>query len=526
MQIQKIVITGGPCAGKTTALSWIANDLPQKGYRVVFVPETATELIGGGITPWGCGTNLDYQRCQMELQLEKERLFERGARTIPADKVLIICDRGTMDNKAYMTKEEFEQILRELHTSEVELRDRYDAVFHLVTAAKGATEAYTLANNAARYETVEQAVALDDRIVAGWMGHPHLRIIDNTTNFEKKLERLLHEILSFLGEPEPLEMERKFLIEYPDISWLERQPNCRKVDITQTYLLSNPGEEVRVRQRGYDGNYTYYETRKKPIDGLKRVELERKLTRKEYLKRLVKADPNKRTIRKTRYCLMYQGQYFEIDVYSFWSDRAVVEIELSDEHAPVTLPPELKIIREVTDDPAYRNAAMAQILPQETLPAEARLKKEPIQELFRQKRFEDAVEEDSMDGFSGFRMLKIFELQAGQPISAAMRRFLEERPDVAYCESQGGNFSSWFLEEPTYVMAGDGPSVRAFADKEKELVAACRRENIHVIGGSYTCFFDSFDRAQYYLSFQEYPGSVDDAATYVYVTLDREAEQE
>ena len=56
MQIQKIVITGGPCAGKTTALSWIANDLPQKGYRVVFVPETATELIGGGITPWGCGS--------------------------------------------------------------------------------------------------------------------------------------------------------------------------------------------------------------------------------------------------------------------------------------------------------------------------------------------------------------------------------------------------------------------------------------------------------------------------------------
>ena len=76
MTIQKIVITGGPCGGKTTALTWIANNLPQWGYRVLFVPETATELIGGGITPWGCGTNLDYQRCQMELQLTKERLFE------------------------------------------------------------------------------------------------------------------------------------------------------------------------------------------------------------------------------------------------------------------------------------------------------------------------------------------------------------------------------------------------------------------------------------------------------------------
>ena len=361
MIVQKIVITGGPCAGKTTAMSWIANNLPQKGYRVLFVPETATELIGGGLTPWGCGTNLDYQRCQMELQLTKERLFERGARTMPADKVLIVCDRGAMDNKAYMTDEEFRRLCEEMHTSEGELRDRYDAVFHLVTAAKGAEEAYTFANNAARYETVEQAAALDDRIIAAWTGHPHLRIIDNTTAFEEKLERLLPEILSFLGEPTPLEVERAFLIEYPDVKWLESLKDCRRVEITQTYLLSNPGEEVRVRQQGADGNYSYYETVKKPIDGMTRAEVERHLTQKEYLKRLQDADPAKRTIRKTRYRLMYEGQNFEIDLFPFWQDRALCEIELADEHAPVVLPPQLRLIREVTDDPAYSNAALAQI---------------------------------------------------------------------------------------------------------------------------------------------------------------------
>ena len=361
MIIQKIVITGGPCAGKTTALSWIANNLPNKGYRVLFVPETATELIGGGLTPWGCGTNLDYQRCQMELQLTKERLFERGARTMPADKVLIVCDRGAMDNKAYMTDLEFMQLCREMDTTEGELRDRYDAVFHLVTAAKGAVEAYTFANNAARYETVEQAAALDDRIIAAWTGHPHFRIVDNATDFEEKLERLLHEILSFLGEPVPLEIERKFLIRYPDVQWLESQPNCRRVEISQTYLLSDPDEEVRIRQQGTDGSYSYYETVKKPIDGLKRVEVERHLTQKEYLKRLMDADPNKRTIRKTRYRLMYEGQYFEIDLFPFWSDKALCEIELSDEHTPVKLPPALQVIREVTDDAAYRNAALAEM---------------------------------------------------------------------------------------------------------------------------------------------------------------------
>ena len=361
MTIQKIVITGGPCGGKTTALTWIANNLPEKGYRVVFVPETATELIGGGLTPWGCGTNLDYQRCQMELQLTKERLFEQGARTIPADKVLIVCDRGAMDNKAYMTDREFQQLCEEMHLNEVELRDRYDAVFHLVTAAKGAENAYTHANNAARYETVEQAAALDDRIIAAWTGHPHLRVIDNATDFENKLIRLLHEILTFLGEPKPLGIERRFLIEYPDVAWLESLGNCRRVEISEIYLTSGPDEEVRIRQRGADGHYFYYETVNRPVDGLKRVELEHKLTQKEYLKRLADADPARRPIQKTRYCLVCDGQYLEIDLFPFWQDKALLEIALCDENDPVALPQSLKVIREVTDDPDYCNTALAQL---------------------------------------------------------------------------------------------------------------------------------------------------------------------
>ena len=54
MDITKIVITGGPCAGKTTALSWIMNSFTEKGYVVLIVPETATELINGGVAPWTC----------------------------------------------------------------------------------------------------------------------------------------------------------------------------------------------------------------------------------------------------------------------------------------------------------------------------------------------------------------------------------------------------------------------------------------------------------------------------------------
>ena len=361
MDISKIVITGGPSAGKTTAMSWIQNAFTQMGYKVLFVPETATELITGGVAPWTCGTNADYQKCQMKLQIEKEKIFEQAARSMVADKVLIVCDRGALDNKAYMDSVEFAETLQSIGANETELRDSYDAVFHLVTAAKGAREFYTTANNSARTETLEEAAALDDKLIAAWTGHPHLRVIDNTTSFEEKMKRLIAEISSFLGEPEPYEVERKFLIEYPDIKWLESNPTCRRVEIIQTYLNSAAGEEVRIRQRGADGHYIYYQTIKRKVSDIKRVEIERRLSKEEYLKLLMEADTTRRQIRKTRYCLTYESQYFEIDVYPFWSDKAIAELELSDENAKIVFPKQIKVIKEVTADDSFKNAALAKM---------------------------------------------------------------------------------------------------------------------------------------------------------------------
>ncbi len=359
--IYKIVITGGPCAGKSTAMSWIQNAFAQMGYTVLFVPETATEFISGGVAPWTCGTNRDYQKCQMTLQAEKERLFRYAAETMPNDKYLIVCDRGMLDNKAYMSAEDFDSLLCEFGKSEVELRDGYDAVFHLVTAAKGASEFYTKANNSARTESVEEAIALDEKIISAWTGHPYFRIIDNSTEFEEKMRRLIAEISSFLGRPRSFEKRRKFLVEYPDIAWLESLPKCQKIDIIQTYLRANPGEEIRVRQRGQNGSYIYYKTvKRRALEG-KRIEVEKRLSQSEYLSLLMDADITRRQIRKTRYCLSYMRQYFEIDIYPFWQDKAMVEIELTMEDDEVVIPPELRVIREVTGDESYEVSSLAKI---------------------------------------------------------------------------------------------------------------------------------------------------------------------
>ena len=192
MKIWKFVITGGPCAGKTEAIKIIKQKLTNKGLKVIAVPETATELISSEITPWEVGRN-KFQFLLLERSLNKEITAEKAAESFNQD-VVIIYDRGLLDGKAYMQAEPFMDELKKYNEDEKTVLDRYNAVFHLVTTANGAEDFYTLANNEARTESIKDAIKLDDRLIDIWSNHKNFKIIDNSTNFELKMERLLKEI--------------------------------------------------------------------------------------------------------------------------------------------------------------------------------------------------------------------------------------------------------------------------------------------------------------------------------------------
>lgn len=201
--ITKIAITGGPCAGKTSALVSIRTSFAKMGYKVITIPEPATELISNGITPWECSSPEEYQRCQMEIQIVRENMYLRAAQGMNAERILMVHDRGMLDNKCYMSASEFGRVIEDLGFTELELCSRYDAVFHLVSAAKGAEEYYGTASNGIRYESLEEAAALDDKFIAAWSCHPYLRVIGNKTDFGDKLGRLNLEIALFLGMTPP-----------------------------------------------------------------------------------------------------------------------------------------------------------------------------------------------------------------------------------------------------------------------------------------------------------------------------------
>ena len=164
-QVYKIVLTGGPCGGKTTAIHFLKQELTHRGIAVFCLDEMATKLKNAGKTPENMG-NYAFHSLLFREQLKTERSIETSAAEAEAEKSVILCDRGLLDNKAYVSGDDFRRYSSECGCHENQLLCSYDAVFHLVTAAKGAAEFYTTANNNARTETVEEAAAIDDKLIA------------------------------------------------------------------------------------------------------------------------------------------------------------------------------------------------------------------------------------------------------------------------------------------------------------------------------------------------------------------------
>ncbi len=356
-KILKVVITGGPCAGKSSALEYLIKYYQDKNIKVFYINEVATELINQGIAPWTCKTSLEFQKIRMKLQLKKELEIDKQIINCNDEKILVIYDRGLMDSKAYTYGNEFDEVLKELQLNIIEARDRYDAVFHLISVSKDKEEFYTLTNNSARIETVEEAKALDDKIISSWIGHPHFRIIKSYDIFIDKINQLISEVDNLLDN-NSLEIERKYLIKYPDINYLEQYSFCNKVDISQSYLTLSNNEKIRVRKRGLNNNYIYFKTIKKKINDVTRIEIENRLTEQEYLS-YINESIETYTLSKTRYCLLYENQYFEIDVFPFFNDQALMEIELNDENQKIEFPNFIDIIREVTYDKEYTNLSLS-----------------------------------------------------------------------------------------------------------------------------------------------------------------------
>ena len=361
-EIKKIVLTGGPCAGKTTALVKIVEYFSGMGYKVFTIPEVPTLYSTGGWNYLTPNRKLYYEgeRAILETQLALEDQFMQLAK-VCTKPVLVVCDRGSMDISAYISPDEWEEITAMAGTDSNCLRERYDAVLHLVSAADGAEQYYTTATNATRYEKADEeglrlARELDKKVINAWSGHPHLRVINNHDDFNAKLGRVINEISHVLGLPLPLEKERLYKVEV-----IGEIPGAIESDIIQTYLVAEPGCEVRLRRRQWSGGKVVNVHRsKKAISETEEIETERQVDNNLYEKMLQQADPYRQTIRKRRQSFIWKGQHFEIDTFlEPVNDLVILQSKGVAEQESVKFPPFIKVLEDVTGNSQYYNYNIA-----------------------------------------------------------------------------------------------------------------------------------------------------------------------
>ena len=360
--IRKIVLTGGPCAGKTTALVRVIEHFNSRGFKVFCIPEVPTiySLAGWNYLTPNRQLYFEGERAILETQLALEDHFMRLA-SVCAKPVLIVCDRGAMDISAYIAPEEWDSICGEAGTNSNVLRERYDAVLHLVSAADGAEQYYTTATNSTRYEKADEeglriARELDKKVIKAWTGHPHLRVINNHDDFERKMQRVLREISNVLGLPQPVTEERKYLVEVTG-----QLPETIDSDILQTYLVSEPGTEVRLRRRSWPSGkvVNVHNTKKRTAPG-EQIETERQVENALYESLLQQADPYRQSISKLRQSFIWKGQYFELDTYRGPLEGLVIlETKGIADAEDVNFPPFICVIKEITGNKEYYNYNLA-----------------------------------------------------------------------------------------------------------------------------------------------------------------------
>lgn len=201
MNIYRIVLTGGPCAGKTTACNTIKKYLKDKNIPCLVVPETATELIPN-IVFKEIRNLYEFQELVMKRQLVKEvdtLLYARNNYK-DYDKCVIIYDRGLFDNCAYLESiNDFRRLLSRFDLDEVTSLERYDMVIDLLSLATCKESEYNLSNEA-RTEDVSYARILDNKTSNVWANHHNLKILRSDVSLKEESENIINLVNNLLED--------------------------------------------------------------------------------------------------------------------------------------------------------------------------------------------------------------------------------------------------------------------------------------------------------------------------------------
>lgn len=351
-----IVLTGGPCGGKSTLSAELVEDLEILGWKAIVCNEVATELILSGIRPWEIPTR-DFQSYVFQRMFVKEETSASAANFL-GDKVVVICDRALPDNLAYMPEEMYAELLEEYDLTPVTVLERYHTVVHLVTAAYGAVEHYTVENNEARSEKPTEeglnlARKLDDACMDAYTGHPDFHIIPNRKgqSFKSKIAMAKACIFQSLGIKET--NKKVFLVKHPSYEELQNHISGSEVEIVYNFIRStDPSIKRRITKRGNGTACVYYYAELYANDFS--LKLERQISFDEYSMHLMDRET---VLPVKRICFTNEYDYCSLERLPHMKDVGILTVNSSSEE--ITLPDWVEVVEDISHNPAFAIANLA-----------------------------------------------------------------------------------------------------------------------------------------------------------------------
>lgn len=199
-----IVLTGGPCSGKSSVLATIRERLGKRGIQVITVPEYATHFFSnsdGFQLEWvATKKEEDLQNVLLRYQMVQEDLFQDYAELNSKTTVLLL-DRGCLDQKVFVSSDAiWQSAMKRNNVDEQQLLARYDMVMHLATCALiGNYEWGPGSNNPGRYHSPDEAARLDGIFNDVYRNHKQFRSVPHCDKFAQKVDLVMKYLEDALG---------------------------------------------------------------------------------------------------------------------------------------------------------------------------------------------------------------------------------------------------------------------------------------------------------------------------------------
>lgn len=316
-RVVKICITGGPCSGRTTAVSKLKEAF-SGNFTVYTLPEVSALIsVNNNVVLSASEGSHKVSAAvkRIRLQNDVENFFDEIALNGSNGDIFKVVSGGALDHLVGLSEKEVSTLIEENGFNLNFLcRERYDLVVHLVTAAAGAEDHFITKEGAPRSQTLEEAREADLKILAQWKAHPNLIVIDNSVgSFNQKMEKMVSKVAQFFGiEHGP--QRNKFLLEGLELPTAAEAHKTWTVKETLDYLETEKPSTVTwvACQLNNKDNFPVYSlvTREITEDTSKQIERRSIISERNY-KTLLNAKSKKfaRVENEMTNFMIFDGQH-------------------------------------------------------------------------------------------------------------------------------------------------------------------------------------------------------------------------